>query len=647
MIERHHGRIAAAALLAVAGVACQPETRRVLVLDLALSDPAVLNATAGPWRRAGYDVDYRRFYPHPTRRDAAAYRVLLLLAGRGPEAPSDALRPSDLEQMADWVRNGGVLILGYAGDGEGSLDRWMLNRWLGALGVAIAIGDSVLRDSMPAERAGTEPQPWVTPRSDGPVRGGGRLPFPGGRNHALSAPTAAVLASAAGVPVMAATRLGDGLIIVASRHALGALGAELRTSTAPFLPGPELARARTFLVAVARWSLRPAEWAHVPPARRRQPVDLGNPPRPLSTVAAVDSAPAGATVEPLAAADSAQRPAAPAWTHRQGFRVLHDDGPMRPGILPSARARILDSLVELMEAGAFNALWTRAGATPLADTTRSQQWERDVLRAAWKQMGERLQTTSVRWLAGVDLRDSRLPRDTVELDARGDTVAPWAALDPRLWEEALRPASRAVARLAAEQQDLISGIVLELPSYGMASGLSDPTFRTGLAAIPGDSAWKAVLLTLPAAARYDSLLERGRLAGFYKALEDAVAQRAAALRSDVRRFAPGRGFGLRVARPPFDWFTSGLIRGLGDSTTAVWLFTDDARTAPRPVVIPVLRLTPTQVPAASWGRLADVVFGANGGFWLDEVDRPGSDSLARQVRRLGREGRLPEAAPRR
>jgi hypothetical protein len=61
----------------------------------------------------------------------------------------------------------------------------------------------------------------------------------------------------------------------------------------------------------------------------------------------------------------------------------------------------------------------------------------------------------------------------------------------------------------------------------------------------------------------------------------------------------------------------------------------------------VLRLTPAQVPAASWGRLADVVFSANGGFWLDEVDRPGSDSLPRLVRRLGREGRLPEAPPRR
>ena len=636
MIERHHRRIASAAILAAAGIACQPETRRVLVLDLALSEHAVLAGTATPWQRAGYTVEYRRFYPHPTRSDAAAYRVLVLLGGRAPEAPSDALRPSDLEQLADWVQGGGVLILGYAGDGEGSLDRWVLNRWLDALGVRIGIGDSVLRDSTPPERAGAEPQPWVTPRSDGPVRGGGLLPFPGGRNHALTAPAAAVLASAAGAPVMAGTRLGDGLIVVTSRHALGALGAELRTSTAPFLGGPELARARTFLVALARWTRRPAEWAHVPPARRRRPVELANPPRPLSAVAAVEAAPEGAPVEPLTGADSTARPALPAWTRRQGFRVLRDDGPMRPGIPPSVRGRTLDSLIEFMEAGALNALWTRAGATPLADTTRSQQWERDVLRAAWKQMGERLQTTSVRWLPSVDLRDSRLPRDTVELDARGDTVAPWAALDPRLWDEALRPASRAVARLAAEQQDLIPGIVLEVPAYGTASGFGEPTFRVGLAAIPGDSAWKAALAMLPAAARYDSLLERGRLAAFYAALEAAVTQRATQLRNEVRRFAPGRNLGIRLGGPTFDWFTSGLIRGLGDSAAAVWLFTDEARTAARAGAISVLRLTPARVPPPSWNRLTDVVFAANGGFWLDDMSGPGTDSLARLVRRLTR-----------
>jgi hypothetical protein len=624
----------AAAACATALAACQPETRRVLVLDLGLTDPAALAGTATPWLRAGYDVDYRRFYPHPTRTDAARYRVLLLLGGRAPEAPSDALRPADLALLSAWVAKGGVLVVGYSGDGEGSLDRWTLNRWLDALGAGIAIEDSVLRDTARTDRAGTDPQPWVTARRDGPVGGSALAPFPGGRNHALRAPAKAVLAHAAGAPVMAGARVDDGLVVVMSRHALGALGAEVRPSTAPFLGALDLARTRTFLVALARWTRRPAEWAHVPPTRRARAIDLSNPPRLLSAVPAPEAPPSGATATPLLDTAPAERPALPAWTRRPGFRVLRDDAPMRPGLLPSGRARMLDSVVELMESASLTALWTRAGVTPLADTTRSQQWERDVLRAAWKQMGERLQATSVRWLPGVDLHDSRFPHDTVELDARGDTVAPWAALDPRWWDEAVRPAVRAVARLAAEQQDLVPGIVVDLPAFGMGAGFADPTFRAGLSVLRGDSTLRA----LPASGRFDSLLERGHLEAFYATLEAAVAQRAATLRQDLRRIAPGRGVGLRIRQPALDWFGRGLIRGLGDSSAAVWLFTDEARTPALGVaVIPVLRLTPDRVPAASWSRLADLVFIQNGGFWLD-LERPGPvpDTLAQQVRRLSR-----------
>src|SRR5207248_394442 len=68
--------------------ACQPAARRLLLLDLALSDPVLLNGTARPWRDQGYTVEYRRFYPHLARADLERYRVLLFLLGREPEAPS-------------------------------------------------------------------------------------------------------------------------------------------------------------------------------------------------------------------------------------------------------------------------------------------------------------------------------------------------------------------------------------------------------------------------------------------------------------------------------------------------------------------------------------------------------------------------------
>src|SRR3989442_6494125 len=98
--------------------ACQPQARRLLVLDLALSDPVVVSGTAEPWRDAGYTVEYRQFYPHLARTDLARYRVLIFLLGREPEAPSDALTTGDLALLNEWVRAGGVGRLGHHADRE-------------------------------------------------------------------------------------------------------------------------------------------------------------------------------------------------------------------------------------------------------------------------------------------------------------------------------------------------------------------------------------------------------------------------------------------------------------------------------------------------------------------------------------------------
>jgi len=136
-----------AILLAVA--ACQSQARRLLLLDLALSDPTVLDATAAPWHAVGYTVEYRRFYPHLTRSDLARYHTLMLLGGRETEAPSDALTLGDIALLTEWTQQGGVVVFGYAGDGEGFLDRWIMNRWLAALGTGLVIGDFPLEDSVP------------------------------------------------------------------------------------------------------------------------------------------------------------------------------------------------------------------------------------------------------------------------------------------------------------------------------------------------------------------------------------------------------------------------------------------------------------------------------------------------------------------
>src|SRR5881296_1196007 len=127
--------------------ACQPQARRLLLLDLALSDPVVLNGTAQPWREAGYTVEDRRFYPHLTWSDVQRYRTVVVLCGREPEAPSDAVTAGDIALLNEWVLRGGVVVVGYDGDGEGSLDRWITNSWLAYQGAGISVGDRPLADT--------------------------------------------------------------------------------------------------------------------------------------------------------------------------------------------------------------------------------------------------------------------------------------------------------------------------------------------------------------------------------------------------------------------------------------------------------------------------------------------------------------------
>src|SRR3989440_341919 len=166
--------------------ACQPQARRVLVLDLTLSEPALLNGTVQPWRDEGYNVEYRRFYPHLARADLDRYRVLLYLLGREPEAPSDALTVGDLALLTEWVLRGGVAVLGYDADGEGYLDRWTANRWLDFVGAGISIGDRLLEDTTARALTTTgRPQPWAEARAGrhAPLRaplGAGDPPFPPG-----------------------------------------------------------------------------------------------------------------------------------------------------------------------------------------------------------------------------------------------------------------------------------------------------------------------------------------------------------------------------------------------------------------------------------------------------------------------------------
>jgi hypothetical protein len=591
--------------------ACQTEARRLLVVDLTLADPLTLEATAAPWHAAGYRVEYRRYYPHLTRQDLVRYRTVVVLGGREPESLSDALTIGDLAILAEWVRRDGVVVLGYSED-AGALDRWVMNQWLAAQGAGIAIGTGA--------GGGGAQLLDATPLPHSALDNAGFAAFPAGRNYPLQiGDKSQTLARGGGTALVAATRVQDGLIVVASRSLLASADAH------PL--------ARDFLVALARWTRRPAEWASIGPATRPAPLRLAGGPQPVAVHAPPRAPPAGAApiVLPQPVPANREDPVVvPNWINRQGMRVLWSRF-----MLPS-----LDSLLGFVEVAALNALATKIPEAAILDTVSTHN--------LWKITADRLQATSIRWFPAVSL--SAIPSQGADEVERHGRLTPIACgLDSLYWRGALRPSYRVLARLGGARPEVLAGVALDLDSamtYYGGSGFCDADYRVGLAALGLDRAEMERLAGLPPVVRYDTLLERGWLRGYFEGLEAAVAERAITLRAELRRSHPDLRFAFHASDLPADWFTLGLLRGFSspDAPALLWLKERPAgggggralmrRYRERGVyALSALGLEPYRATftPSEWSRLRFAAFSEHAGFWLDGA---ATDSLGRVIRRF-------------
>lgn len=622
-----------AALLALLA-ACQPSAHRLLLLDMNLGDPLVVEAVAAPWHDAGYRVEYRRFYPHLTRADLTRYRTLVILGGREPERLSDALTLGDLAILNEWVsgsvRRGreGVVVLAYTSDGRtpvGTLDRWTMNQWLASQGAGIWIGET--------QPPGAPAVPL--PRSS--LDNAGFAPFPVGRNQALQVrdPTQ-ILARAPGsnAAFAAASRMSNGLIVVVGRDFLASAGEDSRT--------------HDYLLALARWTRRPAEWAHVRPATGRSLLRLVEAPAPVAPNPPLLAPPAGASVTILPAAvtpaaEASDKLAVPNWIARQGMRVFWTRFTLHQ----------LDSVLAFADAAALNVLATVIPVQAIVDTVST--------RYLWRNAVERFQTTSVRWFPAVALFE--IPRQGAdEVDRHGKPQPVPCGLDSTLWRGALRSTYRTLARLstvgveaeargrrggrvAQARPEVVTGVAVDLDSalaYYRGTGFCDVDYRTGLAALGLDRVEAERLAMLPAAVRYDTLLERGLLGRYLDTLQAATRDRARVLRAELQRLRPDLRFAFRSDELPGDWFSLGLLQGFSSAESPVLLWLGERRAGEllfryreRGVyALSALRLEPERNTFGSgWNRLRPVVYGEHSGFWLD---RAVPDSIARMIRRASR-----------
>jgi hypothetical protein len=268
-------------------------------------------------------------------------------------------------------------------------------------------------------------------------------------------------------------------------------------------------------------------------------------------------------------------------------------------------------------------------------------------RSIWRNTVARLQTTSVHWFPAFSLVDIPAP-GAEEVDRHGNLRPVPCGLDSLLWRGPLRSAYRTLARLggAPPRAEVIGGVALDLDSaqtfYG-GTGFCDVDYRTGLAALGLDRTDAEWLATVPPTQRYDTLLERGLLGRYFEALQAAVAERASALRTDLRRLRPDLRFAYRSDELPMDWFSLGLLQGFSSADAPVLLWLRERRAGALLgryrehgiYAISAARLEPDRNTFApgEWNRLRPIVFGEHSGFWLDHA---APDSVGRMIRRVVR-----------
>ena len=94
-----------------------------------------------------------------------------------------------------------------------------------------------------------------------------------------------------------------------------------------------------------------------------------------------------------------------------------------------------------------------------------------------------------------------------------------------------------------------------------------------------------------------------------------------------------------TTRPPVDWFSLGLLRGLSTEDAPAFLWTRERhvkdwllRYRDRGITsISMLTLDPESVAPNEWARLRGLLFVEHDGFLLE---RPTTDSVGRLIRRL-------------
>ncbi len=576
--------------------------REALVLDLEMRHPHGWSLLEETLEDRGYDTRYRRWFPHFTAEDSPDLVVLAL--GRAPAHSVEQLRPDSLPLLQAHVeRGGGLILLGHNGWADaphvGGADRRLANALLKDLEVSIAIEANTLigdvRQPMDPRPPLHESQPWSyvgplewtlqlpTAFIDQRLRGlAGEVTMAAGWSPGLACEggdiTVIARAHAEAIvwetlegqlelpgtarPIAAMKQAGAGAVAVASRSLFELPRHSARGGDKPILEAGILDGTVGVARALVDVLVRRLDGEEVP--TRNCSSGMLNV-RPGATVTDRPLAPVPAGL-PAAVEPAGGMPARPSWFRGRKGRVVYSN----PG-----QIEVQGPIYERAAFAGFDA----AILSVDGDAIRSGEGFPSAALAAVE--------ADLFLYLGSFWKDSAWGALQAELGplvgAYGDEVDAPPPLADRWWTEVITPLMEAAARSAAETG--AGGLTLDMELYG--SGLL--TYPDGhifdrhawplvVEAVAGvDAGLAAEAEVMPLRDRLAWLVDHGLIHVAYGHLEEAVAERAAALRERVREIADVE---LAFYLPYFStsWFYRGLMRGWGTAERPVVVFSYESST---------------------------------------------------------------------
>ncbi len=563
---------------------------RALIVDMEMNPPCVLAGLMDNLKLGGFLPVYRPFYPRLTQVDLRHFGLVVVLSGSAPGAPGTGMSLEEVRALVDFVQGGGLLILGTSsGSPQNRIadnERYLFNYLLHSLGAPIRIQDDWVADEENCFKAPLYKSPLVLAQESLFPKLDSQAPMVYDRSPSLwtgegATPLVRSYGSAflrhasqeRGPFTMAAqARCGKGKVLVISRHVLTQGGANSKEPASPMLPMPgEEARLRVFLRSLTG-ILKQEIFPLARPSEASLPPDV--PPDFQVPREAFPDAPPRGTREvsawkPPKLPSPAPLAASHRWIAREGVRCgwAHMDKDDKE----------LERLAHRMMLSGLTTFWGVGHPQVLTGAWGSEA-ERVRLLLAWEKMASLLDNSGVRWLLGVNYPGGPHTRELTSyaVGAEGKTWSAPSPWDKESWEKEIVSSAR-VAAYWSRSHPAMAGLVLDLEMYrrdplffGSGVDFGDAPFESFLQYLGepmGSKTWK-----LETSQRFGWLREEGLLESYYSFLERRAEQMGRSLKKAVHSIRPDWVLGCYMAGILHRWFYRGLLRGLGEPSRPVLIF---------------------------------------------------------------------------